>query len=59
MMDSTMRYQIVYGKGDFPLIAWKPNMNDARTLAESLRKAGYHYVAIWEYSKRGVREIKF
>lgn len=52
------RYRIVYSKQGYPMTAWKDSIDEARELAERLRKTGYT-VDVWEYTETAAREIQF
>ena len=50
-----MRYQIVYSKRGFPLIAWRDSEREAKDFADKFRKVGYE-VTVWLHSEAGARK---
>lgn len=50
-----MRYQIIYSKRGYPLIAWRDGEREAKDLADKLRKVGYG-VTVWLHSAAGARK---
>jgi hypothetical protein len=49
------RYQICYTKGTVPMESWNSDKENAKKLADSLRKAGYT-VQVWAHTKDGAHK---
>ena len=50
-----MRYQIVYAKRGYPLTVLLNDEENAKKMAESLRKAGYD-VTVWLHTEAGAKK---
>lgn len=50
-----MRYQIVYCKRGLPLTTWANTADQARQLADQLRRVGYS-VDVWQHTADGLRK---